>query len=250
MKPDNAADVASLWLLRHGQSEGNVIRDAAHADARAEELDIPLRDMDVGLSNLGARQAQAFGHWLREVPANHQPSVVVASPYRRAIDTAASIVDASGIAAEIHADERLRERDLGAMDMLTLRGFRSRYPAEAARRDRLGKFYYRPPGGESWADVALRCRSARDSIAREYAGARVILVTHEVVIIVFRYLLERLDEHQALALSRSQAIGNCSLTTYEQHDGQLHPEVVQWTLPLQKGDTPVTEEADVRIASR
>jgi len=36
---------------------------------------------------------------------------------------------------------------------------RLRERQEAARRARLGKLYYRPPGGESWADVALRLRS-------------------------------------------------------------------------------------------
>ena len=42
---------------------------------------------------------------------------------------------------------------------MTRSGIREQYPEEAQRRDLLGKFYYRPPGGESWADVALRVRS-------------------------------------------------------------------------------------------
>jgi 2,3-bisphosphoglycerate-dependent phosphoglycerate mutase len=35
----------------------------------------------------------------------------------------------------------------------------SRFPQEARRRADVGEFYYRPPGGESLADVALRLRS-------------------------------------------------------------------------------------------
>jgi len=69
---------SSLWLLRHGQSEGNVIRDRAAPDLQT--LDIAERDMDVPLSALGRAQAEAFGRWLagRHPEA---PEVVVASPW-------------------------------------------------------------------------------------------------------------------------------------------------------------------------
>ena len=56
-------------------------------------------------------------------------------------------------------DERLRERDLGLFDGMTGQGIKDTYPEEAARRSAMGKFYYRPPGGESWTDVVLRVRS-------------------------------------------------------------------------------------------
>ena len=35
-----------LWLVRHGQSQGNVARDAAD-EAGAHEIDIDMRDVDV-----------------------------------------------------------------------------------------------------------------------------------------------------------------------------------------------------------
>ena len=35
-----------LWLVRHGQSEGNVARDAADQSG-AHEIDIQMRDVDV-----------------------------------------------------------------------------------------------------------------------------------------------------------------------------------------------------------
>ena len=240
---------AALWLVRHAQSEGNVIRAAAAADA--EVLDIPDRDMDVPLSALGARQAQAFGEWVRERPAEDRPDVVLSSPYRRAADTAASLVRTAKLPIPIVLDERLRERDLGMMDLLTTRGFTARFPEEAAHRSRLGKFYYRPPGGESWTDVGLRCRSLRDSLSREYSGRRVLMVTHEVVIIMFRYLLEILDERGALALSEQAAIANCSLTAYElDEDGRLVPETFAWTAPLEETGVPVTDQPDAPVASR
>jgi broad specificity phosphatase PhoE len=240
---------ATLWLVRHGQSEGNVIRAAAAPDA--EVLDIPDRDMDVALSALGERQAAALGEWLLEQPAEQQPDVLVSSPYRRAADTASAVLRTAGLEREIILDERLRERDLGAMDLLTTRGFAARFPDEAAHRTRLGKFYYRPPGGESWVDVALRCRSLLDSLSREHAGRRVLLVTHEVVIIMVRYVLEHLDERAALTLSTEQAIANCSLTAYTlDREGRLTPDTVAWTAPLEETGVPVTEEPDAPVASR
>ena len=240
---------AALWLVRHGQSEGNVIRAAAAPDT--EVLDIPDRDMDVAVSALGDRQAAAFGEWLREQGAEQRPDVVMSSPYRRAADTASAVLRAAGLEREIIQDERLRERDLGAMDLLTTRGFAARFPDEAAHRTRLGKFYYRPPGGESWVDVALRCRSLLDSLSREHAGRRVLLVTHEVVIIMVRYVLEHLDVRAALTLSTEQAIANCSLTAYTlNHEGHLTPDTVAWTAPLEETGVPVTEEPDAPVASR
>ena len=85
------------------------------------------------------------------------------------------------------------------LDLLTWHGVQVRLPDEARRRERLGKFYHRPPGGESWVDVALRLRSLRDSIAREHEGKRVMLVSHEVPILIMRYLMEELNEREVLA---------------------------------------------------
>ena len=143
-------------------------------------LDIPDRDMDVPLSELGMTQARAFGEWLQAAASEDLPDTVIASPYRRAVRTAEVVAGRAGL-GPVRTDERLRERDLGMMDLLTTKGFVARFPAEAAHRERLGKFYYRPPGGESWTDVALRCRSMRDSLALEHSNERILLVTHEVV---------------------------------------------------------------------
>jgi broad specificity phosphatase PhoE len=239
----------ALWLVRHGQSEGNVIRAAAARDA--EVLKISARDMDVPLSDLGRRQASALGTWLRDQPEDQRPDVILTSPYERARQTAAELLEAADLDIGYVPDERLRERDLGMMDLLTTKGFAARFPAEAAHRVRIGKFYYRPPGGESWTDVALRCRSFLDSVGREHPRRRVAVVTHEVVIIMFRYIIERLDEEAALMLSSRAAIANCSLTAYAPDDsGRLIPHAVAWTAPIEDAGTPVTEGSDARVASR
>jgi 2,3-bisphosphoglycerate-dependent phosphoglycerate mutase len=246
------SEPGTLWLLRHGQSKGNVARDEADR-AGVEVLELAERDMDVPLSPLGREQAASFGRWLGGLPADRRPDVVVASPYRRTSDTATVALDAAGLTGDVplRLDERLREREFGILDLLTHRGIEARFPAEAERRRRLGKFYYRAPGGESWADVALRLRSLRDSLAIDHADRRVLVVAHEVPIFVLRYLLEDLDEARALALSRDEPLANCGLTTYGRGpDGRLTVDLVNWTVPLERTDTPVTEEPDAAVAPR
>jgi 2,3-bisphosphoglycerate-dependent phosphoglycerate mutase len=241
-------DPTQLWLVRHGQSEGNVARDLAHR-RNAEILDIAQRDMDVPLSQLGRQQSQALGRWL--ATQDEQPDVVIASPYVRALQTAELVASAAGLDCQICLDERLREREFGVLDLLTRRGIESRFPIEAERRRRLGKFYHRPPGGESWVDVALRIRSMRDSLGREHMDSRVLLVTHEVVIVIWRYLLDNLDEARTLALSRDHPIGNCSLTRYRTDaDDLLRLELDAWTVPLEADGVAVTVERDAAVAPR
>nr|MDQ6917699.1 histidine phosphatase family protein [Pseudomonadota bacterium] len=174
----------TLWLVRHGQSAGNVARDAAEL-ATLPVIDIATRDMDTPLSELGAQQADALGHWFGEMSSDVRPTVVLSSPYVRAEATAQLVLDAAGIAAEgvtWQADERLREKEFGVLDRLTKFGIEQKYPELGEQRAHVGKFYFRPPGGESWCDVLLRLRSVLDTIIREHRGERVLIVSHQVIV--------------------------------------------------------------------
>jgi broad specificity phosphatase PhoE len=241
------SDPRELWLLRHGQSLGNVARD--RAPSSVEVLDIAQRDMDVPLSTLGREQAAAFGRWLGT--QDDRPTVVIASPYVRAVETAELAVEAAGLDVRVRTDERLREREFGILDLLTRRGIEARFPMEAERRRRLGKFYHRPPGGESWVDVALRIRSMRDSLAREHLTDRVMIVAHEVVILIWRYLLEELSEAETLRLGRTEPLANCSLTRYVTNaDQKLVLDLAGWTAPVEREGLVVTKDHDAAVAPR
>jgi broad specificity phosphatase PhoE len=242
----------SLLLVRHAQSAGNVARD--HAEANGEELiDIATRDMDVPLSELGIRQAGALGSWL-QAQGDGAPDAVVASPYMRAAQTAEAALDAWGSSLPVVLDERLREREFGVLDRLTKRGIEARYPEQAEARARVGKFYYRPPGGESWCDVALRIRSVIDSLSREYEGKRVLIVSHEVVIFIFRYVLERLSETDVLAIGAANELANCSVTQFERvvDDDNVTFELTRFNDPvaLERDAAPVTHESDIPLGPR
>ena len=115
-----------LWLVRHGQSQGNVARDAAH-EAGAREIDIDMRDVDVPLSDLGLQQAEAAGRYFAALPADERPEVILSSPYVRARQTAELICKAGALAGgpgKSIIDERLREREFGVFDRLTTHGIR------------------------------------------------------------------------------------------------------------------------------
>ncbi|PRY12976.1 histidine phosphatase family protein [Kineococcus rhizosphaerae] len=214
---------SDLVLVRHGQSTGN-LADAHARSTHAEVVDVAERDADVPLSALGVAQAQAVARWLAQDPqAPPVPEVVVASPYLRARDTAEAIVRGlheQGVDLPLRTDERLRERDLGWWDGLTGRGVRARFPEEAERRRRIGKFYYRPPGGESWCDVALRVRSVLSTLREDHPGQRVLVVSHQAVIMNFRLVLEDLDEPTLLRLDAEEPLANCSVTAYRGDGGR------------------------------
>ena len=90
---------------------------------------------------------------------------------------------------------------IGTLDRLTWYGVRARYPQEAERRAYLGKFWYRPPGGESWADVALRVRHVLRDLRADYDDERLLVVSHDVPILLMHYVVESLTPRDAVALS-------------------------------------------------
>jgi broad specificity phosphatase PhoE len=227
---------ASLTLVRHGESVGNLADDRAR-EAKAEVLDLDARDADVELSPAGQDQAGALGRWLEEkAPDDWRPTVVLSSPYRRAAETA----ERAGL--DVVLDERLRERDLGVFDGLTGAGIRARYPDEAKRREKLGKFYYQPPSGESWADVVLRIRSLLTDLRHGYDSERVWLFTHQAVIMSFRYVLEHLTEQELLEIDSTLDLPNCSVTSYRSDAGGLSPVDFADTSAVEASQAPTTAE--------
>jgi broad specificity phosphatase PhoE len=239
-----------LWLVRHGQSTGNVA-NAAAAEAQSERLELATRDMDVPLSDLGREQATALGRGLRRRRAAELPTVVLASPYLRAQQTAEIALQAGGgalAALPVRSDERLRDRDLGIFDGLTWRGIQAQFPEQAALRSRLGKFYQRPPGGESWTDVLLRLRSVHETLRHDHAGERVAIFSHDVVVLLFRYLYDDMDERSVLELGIKNPVANCSLTTFVRDGDRLRLESYNVVSPLQQDHTEVTVEQDERVS--
>lgn len=244
-----------LWLVRHGQSRGNVARDAAD-ETGADEIGIEQRDVDVPLSALGEKQAEAAGRWFAALPGDERPEIILSSPYVRAKRTAEIICKQGALGpARTLIDERLREREFGIFDRLTTAGIRHRFPEEAAHRRRLGKFYHRPPGGESWADVILRLRSMLNTINLQYSDRRVLVVCHQVVVLCFRYIFEELDEESILRIDKEAEVLNCGIAAYafeRQADDSCIPSLSLWNYgaPLEAEGAPRTSAPDAMTGTR
>lgn len=245
-----------LWIVRHGQSAGNVARDAAHEDA-LDRIALEGRDVDVPLSHLGEQQAMALGHWFAKYDLHDRPDVLISSPYLRALDTARHFRAAGGAGKDeqICSDERLREKEFGILDGLTTMGVANVFPDQAEFRRVLGKFYHRPPGGESWCDVILRLRSLMDTVSLHYAGRRVMIFAHQVVVLCLRYVIENLDEAAILDIDRQADVANCAITEYRFEpqagkNGNLVLARYNVTAPMDEEHAPVTRAPDPPVAAR
>jgi probable phosphoglycerate mutase len=231
-----------LAVVRHGLSTGNVTAQRAE-EGRLEAIDIPERDADVPLSGVGREQAAAVGTWFAGLAENDRPQVAVVSPYLRARQTAELALAGTGITGIV--DERLRDRELGVLDLLTARGVEARLPQEARRRRRLGKFYYRPPGGESWADVLLRLRALLRDVRDDHPGGRVVLFAHEATVLLVRYLVEGLSESSLMEIAHATTIANCSISSWRTVDAGVRAELFNFVDHLHRDGAPPTRQEDV-----
>jgi len=118
--------------------------------------------MDVPLDDVGVRQAQALG----TVASLTGAARVVSSPLERARATAAAL----GLPVEV--DDRWTEIDYGVFDGAELTAAADLWVGWDADLE------YRPPGGESLADLGRRVRAACSDVWEEAADRDVVVVSH------------------------------------------------------------------------
>ncbi|MCO8276339.1 histidine phosphatase family protein [Actinoplanes sp. TRM 88003] len=214
--------VAELLLVRHGQSLANVAFPAADKDGLLE-AEVSGRDAEVPLTEYGAQQAAALGEWIGDRPENELPQVVITSPYLRARETWRIAAEKSGVGLpEPTTDDRLVDRLLGDLEMLTRAAVTQRFPGEAERRAEAGEYRYAPPGGESFADIEVRLGAFLDDLHRDHAGQRVIVVAHDAVVLMMRAVIEQLSWDKVLEAERSAgSVRNASLSRFVEVDGRL-----------------------------
>ena len=238
------AQLQSLWIVRHGESAGNVLAYEAEA-AGAELIDVPDRDPDVPLSPDRPGPGRGDRALVRRpargrTPGGRRGLALPAHPADRRADPGRR----SGCPPGTTSGCATGSWACSTGSPVTAYGPGCRH--EAQRRDRLGKFYYRPPGGESWADVALRLRSLLGDLRRDHAGRRVLLVGHEALIFLLRYLLEELDEAALIALTRREVVGNCSVSGWRcGPDGRFTGTLFNHVDHLREQGTAATSEEEI-----
>src|ERR1035437_5013914 len=161
-----------LVIVRHGESERNVLKEAAKLSGQTESFSDGIRDMDTVLTEKGGRQALRAGKFLA---SRYEFDAAFSSPYRRAVETTERILQAYQVRPPAIQEERLRELEFGMFDGLTWEAVKSRHPDEYNRRKREGKYWYRPPGGENRPDVALRVHSFLAARGRTTEKSRAVI---------------------------------------------------------------------------
>lgn len=161
-----------LILIRHGQTATTKAGGLSGGGEIGPELD------EEGLAQVtrGAALVKQVGRyvWTDVKPAE----VLIASPMRRAQQTAQAVAARTGL--KIETDQRLREVEFGDWHDLTPQEVEARWPGQIARFFAAGDL--RPDNGESVADVGQRITPLLAELPRKYPGKTVVLAAHAVTI--------------------------------------------------------------------
>lgn len=216
----------SLTLVRHGESEGNIVRTLyeqgnPHPNEHAV---MSVHTSSRRLTPKGEEQAKAAGiwlrtHWLTPLEADEEETRLYVSPYVRAEETAGHF----GFGEQWYYDNRIVERNWGDLDLLTYEERMKRFSDVTDNRDD-DVFYWAPPGGEALQNVFQRLRDMTTTLHRECADKHVLMVCHGETMWGWRTLLEYWTSHdlaEAMRVrdNRTRHI-NCRVVQYSRFDAE------------------------------
>ena len=159
-----------IYFIRHGQTDWNAARKVQG------QTDIPLNET-------GHDQARNIARTLSKLERDPKKFQFYASPLIRTRQTMDHVLNAYGMdASAVQFEDRLREVSFGEREGWT-------WPELNAigiepRVDPESYFHWRPPGGESYADVAIRIKDWLKTVDKP-----TIVVAHGGVSRVFRGIL-------------------------------------------------------------
>lgn len=181
------SQMTRILAIRHGETAWNV-------DTRIQG------QLDVGLNDLGRRQAQCAAQQL----ADEGIDAIYSSDLQRAHDTARALAQRAGVA--VQPDTGLRERRFGVFEGLTFAEIDAEWPDLALRWKRR-EADFGAPGGETLIEFYERCVATATRLAAAHAGQTIALVTHGGVL----DCLYRAATRVALNAPRTWTIGNTSI---------------------------------------
>jgi 2,3-bisphosphoglycerate-dependent phosphoglycerate mutase len=204
-----------LVLVRHAESARNVAKKGNRffLDDEARKAVQGVADHHVPITDEGRRQAQVTGRALRSDFGAFD--YVYHSGYRRTQETAEHLLAAyseeerTSMAVRHHL-----ERDAGWTYDMTTSEAEAAFPWLQGYWETFGRFFARPPGGESLAEVAARVYLFLGMLFRDRAQNRILVVSHAGTLRVFRYLLERWTHDEFIDRWESEHIPNCAVTNY------------------------------------
>jgi len=231
----------TITLVRHGQSEYNVLRAKKEADplyqefkrefeklhtstktrllaeAVSEKYALDVSDYNTPLTCLGIEQSELTGRNLL-LSGHPTPDIIFVSPYLRTRGTFNGIrtrwTDLKGV--KVVYDDRIREQEHGLSTLYNdWRVFQTFHPEQKKFFERSDSYWYQYPQGESVPEVRDRIRLFTDMLIREYAEQHVLIITHHLTIFSFRANYERLSPEEFIYLDKNEKPINCGVTMYE-----------------------------------
>ena len=153
-----------LFLIRHGQTAGNVQGQY-------------VGSLDIDMTDEGRLQAKSAKQYLSKVNFSN----IYSSPLKRAANTAQIIAEGTGLKVRTMND--LRELDFGKWEGLKFEEINAQYNKDY--QDWLEDPYNHPPtGGESFNDLIARADKEVKKIVQENPdGSSVAIVSHGGVIL-------------------------------------------------------------------
>lgn len=233
-----------LFLVRHGQSEANLanrLSEAGDHSAYTPEF-MSRHTASFRLTERGRTQAILAGAYIRKELFKDGVGFdrYVTSEYVRAMETAARL-QLPG--ASWFCDPYLSERDWGDLDNLPENERQEKF-GEALRRRQVEPFFWRPPNGESFAQLCLRVDRALHTLHRECGDKRVVFVMHGETMRAFEVRLERMSQIRFKELIFSEdpmdRIHNCEILHYTRRNpatGQLAP-YANWKRKIRPTESP------------
>lgn len=234
---------SELLLIRHAESAYNILKKQKESDKEYQRFKVlfekdPLSaklrpvamrlneryalncsDRETPLTATGEAQARVTGKNMRELSAI-APDVIFVSPYLRTMETLRLLKQGwpELSSARVYEEERIREKDHGlALLYNDWRIYHVLQPEQGKLSRLLGEYDYRFLNGENIPDVRQRTRSWFSTLTREFAGHRVMAITHHLTILAARANLERMGPEKFLDLDVHEKPVNCGVTRYLGH---------------------------------
>ena len=191
-----------LVLVRHAQSEGNIIPP----DERAKS---PYATHKLPLTARGRKQAEITGQYL--LKEYDRFDIRYVSYYTRARQTMEILCPGE----KVYEDPRLAEGQRGIWHTMQREEIERYLPFEIERKDKEDLYHHRPLGGENWADMELRIHSILGTLARDYEGQNVLVVVHGHWQILCQRLIHHFSIEEAIRRYEAGVFKNASVTEYQ-----------------------------------
>jgi len=208
-----------IFLIRHGESEGNVDRS----------IYVHTPDSKIKLTQVGLAQARTAGQQLKAI-IGQESVLFYVSPFERTRQTATQILlSFTNNIKTVKEDPAVREQEWG--------NFLSLAEREKSIQERkiVGSFFYRFPSGESGADVYHRAATFLETLYRQFDStshppSNIVIVSHGLFI---RCLLMRYFHYSITQFENLTNFGNCEFAVMQLNTNGSY----QLAKPLKEHDT-------------